>query len=384
LTAVALAIGGLVVLLLAGDHGAIYLLTIVVLTLLAAGAGALALRWEVRETIARRWRPVSAAQHGVLLMNPRSGGGKVERFDLVAEARRRGIEPVVLEPGDDLAQLAHRAVAGGADVIGMAGGDGSQAIVAGVAAEHGTGFVCIPAGTRNHLALDLGVDRNDVVGSLDAFGEAVETVMDLAAVNGQVFVNNVSLGVYAQIVSSADYRDAKLQTTSTMLPELLGPDAPPTGLRLATLDGDVVENPQIVMVSNNPYRLDRLAGFGTRAHLDEGVLGVAALRVEGPADTARLAAAEAAGHVDRFAGWRNWRVPSLEITAAGPVAAGVDGESATLDPPLVFESRPGALRARISSRHPGVSPAARRPGVGRATFLGLSRIVVGRPSGLVS
>jgi diacylglycerol kinase family enzyme len=381
--AVALAIAGFV-LLLVGDHGAAYFMTILILTVLAAGAGALALRWEVRETIARRWHPVPAARHGVLLMNPRSGGGKVERFDLVAEAKQRGIEPVVLEPGDDLAQLAHRAVAGGADVIGMAGGDGSQAIVAGVAAEHGVGFVCVPAGTRNHLALDLGVDRNDVVGSLDGYGDAVETIMDLATVNGRVFVNNVSLGVYAHIVASEDYRNAKLQTASKMLPELLGPDAPATGLRLASVDGEDVDDPQIVMVSNNPYRLDRLAGFGTRAHLDEGVLGVAALRVDRPADTARLVAAEAAGRVDRLSGWRSWRVPTLEIAAPGPVAAGVDGESETLDPPLLFETRPGVLRARISPRHPGVSPAARLPGLGRASFLGLSRIARGRPSGLAA
>jgi diacylglycerol kinase family enzyme len=106
-------------------------------------------------------------------MNPKSGGGKVERFNLVEEARRRGIEPVVLAPGDDLLQLAEQAVAGGADVIGMAGGDGSQALVATVATRHDVGFVCVPAGTRNHLAMDLGLDRADVAGALDAFGEAV-------------------------------------------------------------------------------------------------------------------------------------------------------------------------------------------------------------------
>jgi hypothetical protein len=115
----------------------------------------------------------------VLLMNPRSGGGKVERFHLVAEARRRGIEPVVLGPGDDLLRLAERAVAGGPDVLGMAGGDGSQALVAGVATAHDVAFVCVPAGTRNHLAMDLGLDRDDVVAALDAFGAAVERRIDL-------------------------------------------------------------------------------------------------------------------------------------------------------------------------------------------------------------
>jgi diacylglycerol kinase family enzyme len=135
-------------------------------------------------------------------MNPKSGGGKVERFNLVEEARRRGIEPVVLAPGDDLLELAERAVAGGADVVGMAGGDGSQALVAGVAAAHGVGFVCVPAGTRNHLAMDLGLDRDDVVGALDAYGAAVERRIDLGLVGDRVFVNNATMGLYAKIVQS--------------------------------------------------------------------------------------------------------------------------------------------------------------------------------------
>jgi hypothetical protein len=117
---------------------------------------------------------VGPATHPVLIMNAKSGGGKVERFQLVEEARRRGIEPIVLAPGDDLRQLAEQAVARGADVIGMAGGDGSQAAVAAVATAHDVGFVCVPAGTRNHLAMDLGLDRDDLVGALDAFEAAVE------------------------------------------------------------------------------------------------------------------------------------------------------------------------------------------------------------------
>ena len=118
-------------------------------------------------------------------MNLKSGGGKAERFELVDECRARGIEPVVLEPGDDLLELARDAIDGGADVIGMAGGDGSQALVASVAAERDVPMVVIPAGTRNHFALDLGLDRDDVVGALDAYGEARERTIDLADVNGR-------------------------------------------------------------------------------------------------------------------------------------------------------------------------------------------------------
>ena len=317
-------------------------------------------------------------------MNAKSGGGKVERFDLQGECARRGIEPVVLAPGDDLRALAEDAVARGADVIGMAGGDGSQAVVAAVAAAHDLPFVCVPAGTRNHLALDLGVDRDDVVGSLDAYGDARQARIDLADVNGRVFVNNVSLGVYAQIVASDEYRDAKLRTAARMLPTLLGPDAPPSGLHVRMPGGAVVENPQIVIVSNNPYRLKSLAGFGTRARLDRGVLGAAVLLLMSPNDVTRFVAAEAAGQLDQFPGWQTTQLPEFEVAADDMVAAGVDGEAVELTPPLRFVSRPGALTVRIPAHHLGLSPAALRPGWGRSTFLGLARIVSGRPSGLVA
>jgi hypothetical protein len=161
---------------------------------------------------------VGPAARPVLLINPKSGGGKAERFGLAEEARRCGIEPIVLAPGDDLRRRAQQAVARGADVLGMAGGDGSQALVAGVAAAHGVGFVCVPAGTRNHLAMDLGLDRDDVVGALDAFGAAVERRIDLGLVDDRVFVNNATMGLYAKIVQSAAYRDRKVNTALDLLP----------------------------------------------------------------------------------------------------------------------------------------------------------------------
>lgn len=125
-----------------------------------------------------------------LIVNPRSGGGKAVRFEEVEQCRARGIEPILSEPGDDLTVLATAAVRDGADAVGMAGGDGSQGAVAAVAAEHDIPFVCVPAGTRNHFAFDIGVDRRDVIGALDAYVEGDERRIDLARVNGRVFVNN--------------------------------------------------------------------------------------------------------------------------------------------------------------------------------------------------
>ena len=189
-------------------------------------------------TVAAATVPVGTASSAARIINLKSGGGKAERFDLAARARRRGIEPIVLEPGDDLLELAESAVARGAQVIGMAGGDGSQALVATVAARHDVAHVCIPAGTRNHFALDLGLDRDDVVGALDAFTDGVERRIDLARVNDHVFVNNASLGVYAKVVQSDVYRDAKLETWTRMLPDLLGRDAKPIDLEFTAANGN--------------------------------------------------------------------------------------------------------------------------------------------------
>jgi diacylglycerol kinase family enzyme len=161
-----------------------------------------------------------------LIVNPRSGGGKTARFDLVGQCRARGIEPILFDPGDDFTILAEAAVRAGADALGIAGGDGSQAAVAAVAAVHDLPFVCIPAGTRNHFALHLGVDRRNVVGALDAFTDGLERRIDLGRVNGRTFVNNVAMGVYGAVVQSPAYRQHKMRTVvDIMLPELVGPDA---------------------------------------------------------------------------------------------------------------------------------------------------------------
>ena len=297
--------------------------------------------------------------HPVLIVNPKSGGGKAERFHLAEECRKRGIEPVVLRPGDDLLQLAEDAIARGADVIGMAGGDGSQALVASVAARHDVPHVCVPAGTRNHFALDLGLDRSDVVGALDAFADGVERRIDLAAVNGRTFVNNASLGLYAEVVQSPDYRDAKLKTAASILPDLLGPDATQLDLRYTGPDGEAHRTAHLILVSNDPYQLDHPGGRGTRARIDRGVLGMVVVMIADAADARQFAALEAAGQVRRFPGWVEWSAPRFEVGSGAPVPIGVDGEALTMDPPLVFESRPGALRVRLPRHALQASPAAR-------------------------
>ena len=323
--------------------------------------------------------PVSPAGGAVLLVNPKSGGGKAERFGLVDECARRGVEPVVLRRDDDLEALAERAAASGTDVVGMAGGDGSQALVAGVAARHGIAHVCVPSGTRNHLALDLGLDRDDVVGALDAYGEAFERSIDLATVNGSTFVNNVSLGLYATVVQSDAYRDAKLSTTLDQLPDLLGRSSEPFHLRFTTPAGDRFDNAHVIHVSNNPYATHSFVGGGSRPRLDGGVLGVTTLRIDRAADVPALLALVKAGRVESFRGYREWTATSFRVDADEPVAAGVDGEAMTLSAPLLFEAHPGAVRVRVPRHASGLSPGALAEIPLGRRFAALARVAAGRP-----
>jgi diacylglycerol kinase family enzyme len=371
---------GLVVVLATHWRGVVVL---VALLLLLAVFG-LAARYALGRTgeaavggVAGAAVPAGIVGRAVLIINLKSGGGKAERFDLAARARRRGVEPVVLRSGDDLLELAESAIARGAQVIGMAGGDGSQALVATVAARHDIPHVCIPAGTRNHFALDLGLDRDDVVGALDAFTGGVERRIDLARVNDRVFVNNASLGVYAKVVQSDAYRDAKLEIWTGMLPDLLGPDAEPIDLEFTASDGSRCDDAPLVLVSNNPYRLASLAGAGTRERIDTGRLGVLAARVRSAADVSKLVALELVGQVGRFPGLMSWSTQEFEVRSSGAVEVGLDGEALVLDPPLRFASLPGALRVWLPSGV-GLPPAVRAAALTTDNLGALLRVAAGR------
>jgi diacylglycerol kinase family enzyme len=290
------------------------------------------------------WQSAAPPRRPVLFINPGSGDGKAARTGVAEQARAKGIKPVVLEAGQDLAALAGAAAAAGADALGVAGGDGSLAAVAAVAAARGIPFACVPAGTRNHFARDVGVDRRDVTGALDAFTDGVERPIDTAEVNGRAFLNNVSLGIYGDAVRTPAYRETKVRALVETAAEVMGPSAEGPALCLVDDLGREHRHPVIVLVSNNPYALHRLLLRGTRPTLSSGQLGVLVLDAAGDSPRARR---------------RAWSTPRLGVSAAASVPAGVDGEAADLSPPLRFVIRPAALRVRICSRHPGASPSAR-------------------------
>ena len=334
---------------------------VVLFALLAAAAVAAARAALVRaapaaDTAGMPERTTPPPSRPFLIMNPKSGGGKVGRFRLQERATALGAEVVLLGGPDqvDVAELARKAVADGADLLGVAGGDGTQALVAGIAAEHDLPFLVVSAGTRNHFAMDLGLDREHPDADLDALTDGVELCLDLGIIGGRTFVNNASFGAYAEVVQSPEYRDDKTATTLKMLPDLLSGHGGPR--LVVRIDGEVtIEDPKALLVSNNPYDFSDLAGLGRRARLDTGALGVVAVTVDSAAQAAGLLRGRDAP------GLRRLVAREVVVESDAPeIAVGIDGEAVLLPTPVRCTIKPLALRVRVSRTRPGV-PVPKAP-----------------------
>jgi diacylglycerol kinase family enzyme len=263
--------------------------------------------------------------HSFLVINPRSGDDSPTPDELAAEAERRGITAHVLDTGEDPGEVARAA---GAERIGVAGGDGSLAPVATIAVESDTAFVCVPYGTRNHFARDLGLDRDDPIGALDAFASPVERRIDAGRVNERLFLNNVSLGVYAGLVHRREHHRRRGEALARAR-ALLAVTRHRHRLR-ARVNGEDVKA-RALFVGNNFYELD-LFTLGERARLDEGELFLWV--ADGVLPTA----------------WERRTGAVFRVELAGGVRAAIDGEPAVLEPPLDFASLPAGLRVLVPER----------------------------------
>jgi len=253
----------------------------------------------------------------------------------------------MLERGDDLVELARDAIDAGADAIGMAGGDGSLGLVAGVAIEFNVPFFCVPVGTRNHFALDLGIDRDDPLAALEALRDGEEILIDYARANGRVLLNNVSFGVYAQAVHRDEYREEKLSTLKDVLSNAATDVASQAQLRYITPDGQHHDRAPLLLVSNNQYRFSGPPDFGRRSRLDSGRLGIGAITELPERDPAAV-------RLDEIRSMVEWETTSYRIESDEPILAGLDGEALVFESPLNISIQPQGLRVLV--------PAGTRPG----------------------
>ena len=263
--------------------------------------------------------------HAYLLVNPASGDGSPSADELAAAARERGVEVRLLEKEDDPGELAR---ASGAQVLGIAGGDGSLAAVAEAALDTDAAFVCIPFGTRNHFARDIGLDRKDPLGALGAFDDgALERRIDVGQVNDHLFVNNVSLGAYAGLVHRRERRRRRGEALARL--RALAAVAHHRHHLHVRVNGDPV-SARVLLIGNNCYEIS-LFTLGERARLDAGELHL-----------------WSAGGGWLPTAWEDHVAEEFRIELPDAhVRAAIDGEPVLLEPPLVFTSLPGALRVRI-------------------------------------
>ena len=344
------------------------------LVVATVGFARAALARDLHERDARRPLTVARPQRPVLICNPWSGGGKVAKFGLVELAENLGVEVVTLDHGLDLEQLARDAVARGADCLAMAGGDGSQALVASIAIEHDLPFVCVSAGTRNHFALDLGIDREDPRTCLDAFRDGIERRIDYATVGNRLFVNNVSLGIYATIVQQPGYREAKSETTKALLPDMLGRTQEPFDLQFTEPDGREVDGAFLIQVSNNPYVLGATLDASQRRRLDTGKLGVVAITATTGGEAAQVVTLSALGQRRRSRHWHEFTTQRFEVRSrSGKAFAGIDGEALELETPLSFEIHPRGLRLLVPRENLTAAERRRARDVSAMDLLSLAR-----------
>ncbi len=314
--------------------------------------------------LARRAEPYvrrrSQFSNPVLIVNRWSGDGKAERLGLADAAREAGIRVVMLERGDDITELARDAIDTGADAIGAAGGDGSLGLVAGVAIERDVPFFCVPVGTRNHFALDLGLDRDNPLAALDAIRDGEEVLIDYGLAGDRPFLNNVSFGVYAEAVHRDEYRENKEQTIAAVIREMGAGEDNGTAIRFKSPQGAQAERTAMTVVSNNPYVFAGPPDYGRRVRLDTGKLGIS-VAAEGTAADGRTG-----GRV------RHWEADRLRLEADQPIVAGLDGEALTFDSPLELAIRRRGLRVLVpKGTKPGYVPPREALA---AELIGLARL----------
>jgi diacylglycerol kinase family enzyme len=263
--------------------------------------------------------------HSYLLINPRSGDDSPSAEEVAEAARGLGVEVHLLAEGEDPAELAR---ASGAEILGMAGGDGSLGAVAAVALETGAAFVCVPFGTRNHFARDVGLDRDDPLAALPAFAGGVERRVDVGSAGERLFLNNISFGVYARLVHRREHRRRRGEALARL--RALGSVVRHRHALHAKVNGEPVRA-RVILVGNNCYELS-LFTLGERERIDQG----------------QLFLWTAAGWLPTAWEQQTARTFTIE-TGGGRVRAAIDGEPVVLETPLELESLPGALRLLLPS-----------------------------------
>jgi diacylglycerol kinase family enzyme len=296
-------------------------------------------------------------EKGTLFLN-RNSGVKSEDEALIAAAHEAGLEVVELSAGVDCLREVRDRLARGTRLFIAAGGDGTVNHVVQAVIHSDAALAVIPAGTYNHFARDLEIPL--------AWAEALEVALhgetravDVARVNERFFVNNVSLGLYPEMVERREARGRDYPRWKARIYAFYGTLRKYRHVTLAVeAEGrhELIRT-HVFMVSNNSYDLERFGVEAPRETLTGGRLSVYWLPHTSRLRLTRYIARYLAGRVRTIPGFRSFRTQSLRVQSThARLRVGIDGELFTLAAPLRVTIEPQSLRVRVP--RPAVSEAA--------------------------
>jgi diacylglycerol kinase family enzyme len=269
----------------------------------------------------------------------------------------RGLRPEIIALyGKDINAAAKEAVAGQEDIIVAGGGDGTISSVAAAVAGSSKILGVLPLGTLNHFAKDLGIPT-DPEGAVRTIVERNVTTVDVAEVNGRVFLNNSSIGIYPHVVHRRDVERARLRIGKwpafLWAAFSLARRFPFLDLHIEVEGKALRRQTAFLFVGNNPYEI---TGFriGKRSRMNTGFLGLYLAHRIGRWGLVRLALRALFGRLDQEKDFEAYRVKEacIEIPRRlGLVAA--DGEVRWMEAPLRYRSHPGALRVIVPKNSAG-------------------------------
>lgn len=285
-------------------------------------------------------------------MNRSAGGPDDPQARILELFRAQGEEPRLLQPesGRDLAAIARDAAESSDDIVVAAGGDGTISTVAGALVGSDKVLGVLPVGTLNHFAKDLGIPL-DLEAAVRTITEGNATAVDVGEVNGRIFINNSSLGIYPQIVSRREAQQQRLargKWTAFFWATIQALRRFPfLDLRVAFEGQQIVRRTAFLFVGNNEYKI---AGFelGSRGCINAGKLGLYLSHGTGRLGLFRLAFHALFGRVDQAKDFDVFCVSEARIeTRKRRLLVACDGEVERMQTPLHYRIRPAALRVLV-------------------------------------
>ncbi len=285
-----------------------------------------------------------------LIINPKSGDGRAIKANIPQKAKKLGISTIITQKGDSIEGLARQAVSDGAEILGVSGGDGTLGAVAKVAIEKNLPLVVLPGGTRCHFARDVGLDPNEISDALASF-QGTERRIDVGSINGRIFLNNASFGLYADVIDKPEYRDHKVRTTREVLSSLLNGNTPYYPLNFTDDKQKKHRHAAQILVGVNAYETVNILELGRRHAMDQGILQITAVtkltdeligQMMGTIVLNQSFEDSNTGYVEQ------WEAAKFSVNSKSKkLVVGVDGEREEHTTPVVIKILPKALRLMV-------------------------------------